>query len=189
MRFCPVVPHATPISNADCSYHHTNGAATTLPDRGEHHVWTIGNGIAWRPWLRSLLHLGEMVLAMMVGMCLLALPSGAVVSALGYSNSDPAVSALVMTFNMTVPMVVWMLVRGDTRERAGEMGAAMVIPVIVIVVMSLVGVHPCSGLSGTVMDPIIPAMIAVMLFRRSECAHGGSHRSEPAFGEELEFAG
>lgn len=42
MRFCSVVPHATPMSNADCWYRNTSGAAS-LPDRGEHHDWTIGS--------------------------------------------------------------------------------------------------------------------------------------------------
>jgi hypothetical protein len=130
-----------------------------------------------------------MVLAMMLGMYLLDAPSGAVVSALGYSNSDPVLSALVMTFNMTVPMVLWMRFRGHTWERAGEMGAAMVIPAIVIVVLGIAGVIPRSGLSGAVMDPMLPAMIAVMLYRRSEYAHSGTHRSEPTFDEELKLAG
>lgn len=130
----------------------------------------------WRPWLRFLLHLGEMVVAMYLGMYLLAMPSGAVISALGYSGSDPVVSALVMTANMTVPMVLWMWVRGHTWERAGEMGAAMVLPAIVIVVLAIAGVISRNGLAGAVMEPMIPAMLALMLYRRSEYAHCGAHR-------------
>ena len=135
------------------------------------------------------MHFGEMVLAMMLGMYLLDMPSGAVVAASGYSYSDPVVSALAMIFNVTVPMVLWMRFRGHTWERAGEMGAAMVIPAIALVVLALVGVISRSGLSGAVMDPMLPAMVAVMLYRRSEYAHTGSHRSESAFDAELELAG
>jgi hypothetical protein len=72
---------------------------------------------------------------------------------------------------------------------SGVVVSALVILAIVIVMMSLVGVIPRSSLSGAVMDPMIPAMVAVTLFRRSEYAHGRSHRCAPAFGEELELAG
>ena len=143
----------------------------------------------WQPWLRFFLHFGEMVVAMYLGMYLLAIPSGMVVSALGYSNSDPVTAALVMTFNMTVPMVLWMRVRGHTWERSGEMGAVMVVPSLVIVALALAGVIARDGLAGTVMDPMIPAMLALMLYRRSEYAHCGNHQSHPALHEELELAG
>jgi hypothetical protein len=39
------------------------------------------------------------------------------------------------------------------------------------------------------MDPMIPAMLALMLYRRSEYAHCGTHQSEPIPHEELELAG
>jgi flagellar biosynthetic protein FliP len=90
---------------------------------------------------------------------------------------------------MTVPMVLWMRVRGHTWERAGEMGAAMVIPAAVIVALAIAGVIPRDGLAGTVMDPMIPAMLAAMLYRWSEYAHCGAHWSDPAFEEQLDLAG
>ena len=141
-----------------------------------------------RSWLRFLLHFGEMVVAMWLGMYLLDMPSGMVISALGYSTSDPVTSALVMTVTMTVPMVLWMRVRGHSWERSGEMGAVMVIPAIGIVALAVAGAISRNGLAGVVMDPMIPAMLAVMLYRRSEYAHCGTHRSEPAFDEESELA-
>ena len=147
------------------------------------------HGGRWRPWFRFLLHFGEMVVAMYLGMYLLAMPSGAVISALGFSNSDPVTAALVMTFNMTVPMVLWMRVRGHSWERGGEMGAAMVIPSLVIVALALVGVISRDGLAGTVMDPMIPAMLALMLYRRSEYAHCAVDHSEGGRQEQLELAG
>ena len=150
---------------------------------------TVAKRIHWRPWLRFLLHFGEMVLAMMLGMYLLDMPSRAVISALGHSTSDPVTSALVMTFNMTVPMVLWMRVRGHSWERSGEMGFAMLVPSIAIVALAILGVISRDGLAGTVMYPMIPAMLALMLYRRSEYAHSGPHRSEPILDEELELAG
>jgi flagellar biosynthetic protein FliP len=134
------------------------------------------------------MHFGEMVVAMYLGMYLLAMPSTALLSALGFSNSDPVVSALVMTFNMTIPMVLWMRVRGHTWERSGEMGAAMAVPAAVIVALAVAGVIPENGLSGAVMDPMLPAMLALMLYRKSEYAHCGTHRSEPALDAEMELA-
>jgi flagellar biosynthetic protein FliP len=156
-----------------------------LIDKG---ATAASHGGRWRPWLRFLLHFGEMVVAMYLGMYLLDMPSGAVISALGYSSSDPVTSALVMTFDMTVPMVLWMRIRGHTWERSAEMGAAMVVPAVVIVVLAIAGVISRSGLSGTVMEPMLPAMLALMLYRRSEYAHCGTHRAKPALDAELELA-
>lgn len=133
------------------------------------------HGGRWRPWFRFLLHFGEMVVAMYLGMMLLDMPSAAVSSALGFSNSDPVTSALVMTITMTVPMVLWMRVRGHTWERSGEMGAAMVVPSFVIVALAITGIISRAGLAGAVMDPMIPAMLALMLYRRSEYAHAHTH--------------
>jgi flagellar biosynthetic protein FliP len=117
------------------------------------------------------------------------MPSGRVISALGFSNSDPITSALVMTTTMTVPMVLWMRVRGHSWARSGEMGAAMVVPSLMIVALAVAGVISRDGLAGTVMVPMIPAMLALMLYRRSEYAHCGTHQSDPALHEELELAG
>jgi flagellar biosynthetic protein FliP len=102
------------------------------------------------------------------------MPLGMAMTAIGYSG--PVASALLMTFTMTAPMIVWMRVRGHTWERAGEMGAAMVIPSIALIVLSLFGVIAQSGLANAVMIPMIPAMVAAMLYRRTEYAHCGSHR-------------
>lgn len=61
----------------------------------EQRVATVAaHGGWWRPWLRFLLNFREMVVAMWLGMYLLAMPTGAVTAALGYSDSDPVVSAL-----------------------------------------------------------------------------------------------
>lgn len=126
------------------------------------------------PWLGFALHFGEMVLVMMLGMYLLAMPAGMAVSAVGFSSSDPVTSALVMTLTMTVPMVLWMRVRGHGWGRSGEMGAAMVIPSVAIVALAVAGMIPRAGLAGAVMYPMLPAMLVLMLYRRAEYAHTGA---------------
>jgi sulfite exporter TauE/SafE len=149
----------------------------------------VSHAGGWRPRLRFVLHFGEMVVAMYLGMYLLDMPCGMVISALGYSTSDPVTGALLMSATMTVPMVLWMRVRGHSWERSGEMGAVMVIPAIVIVGSATAGVISRDGLAGTVMDPMIPAMLALMVYRRSEYAHCGTHHSEVALQERAELAG
>ena len=126
-----------------------------------------------RPWLRFVFHLGEMTVAMLLGMEILGIPTGAVLTALGYS--DPILSAVVMTLNMTVPMVLWMRFRGHAWERAGEMGVAMVVPAAVIVMLGIAGMVARDDLSNAVMVPMLPAMAAAMLVRRAEYAHAGAH--------------
>ena len=137
---------------------------------------TVSHAGPWRPWLGFLRHFGEMVLAMMLGMILLGMPSGAIMGAIGYSDTTqrfPELSALVMTFNMTVPMAAWMRFRGMQWRPIAEMSGAMVVPAIAIVVLSLFGLISNSNLSGTVMDPMLPEMLAVMLYRRADYLHGG----------------
>jgi hypothetical protein len=133
----------------------------------------------WRPWLGFLLHLGEMVVAMMLGMMILGIPYGSIMGAFGYSHPVarfPELSALVMTLNMTLPMVAWMLYRRHGWEHAGEMAGAMFVPAIALVMLCIVGVIPHNTLSGAVMIVMLPAMVIVMLYRRSDYVHGdGKH--------------
>src|SRR5919109_937816 len=81
---------------------------------------------------RFALHLGEMLLAMVVGMALFgALFSGILVAA-GTTYDEalatvPELIALVLMFNMTVPMVLWMRHRGHSTARVAEMAGAMVV--------------------------------------------------------------
>jgi uncharacterized protein YjiS (DUF1127 family) len=132
----------------------------------------------WRQRARFLRHLGEMVLAMVLGMALLGRPYRIAMAAIGYSDSVERfekASALVMTFNMTVPMVAWMRYRGHRWARAGEMAGAMFVPAVLIV-LCIVGVIPHSNLSGGVIIAMLPSMLTVVLYRRTEYAHGGGHR-------------
>ena len=125
----------------------------------------------WREWLRFLRHLGEMFLAMMLGMPLFGMPEQAFMRAIGYPHPTqqfPEVAAVVMAINMTIPMVAWMWYRGHGWERTGEMAAAMLVPAVALLALCLVGVIPHTALSGAIMIVMVPAMILVMLYRRAE---------------------
>ena len=78
-------------------------------------------------------HLGEMYLAMLVGMMALGMLDGAILAAAGTSvshvkDSAPEAFALVMAFNMTVGMTVWMRYRRHSWAMCAEMAGAMFVP-------------------------------------------------------------
>jgi uncharacterized membrane protein YhaH (DUF805 family) len=142
---------------------------------------TVGH----RPWLRFLGHFGEMFVVMMIGMPLFGMPEQAIVRAMGYPHPTqqfPVIAAFLMTINMTVPMVALMRYRGHSWARSGEMAAAMVVPSVAIIVLCVVGMIPTRSVSGLVMLLMLPAMLVVMLYRRTEYAHGGAHRHASAAG-------
>jgi hypothetical protein len=118
-------------------------------------------------------HLVEMVLAMWVGMMVLGGLDRGILAAAGTSvssvkNSAPEVVALVMALNMTVGMTVWMRHRRHSWAMCAEMGAAMFVPAIAAIVLLWCGVIHSGSLLGVVHAPMIPAMVAVMLVRRTE---------------------
>lgn len=78
------------------------------------------------------LHLGEMFLAMMIGMAALDAVFNGILAVAGTSypalvDDAPAAVALIPMFNMTVPMLLWMRVRGHAATEVSEMGVAMVV--------------------------------------------------------------
>src|SRR5262249_40652232 len=77
-----------------------------------------------RPWARFARHYVQMVVVMVVGMAVLALPLGVVVDV----SHRPAAMLIEMTFTMTVPMVAWMRMRGHAWRPCNEMAASMVLP-------------------------------------------------------------
>jgi hypothetical protein len=121
-------------------------------------------------------HLGEMIVAMMLGMAVLGMLAQAALVAVGldYDGSPlewPAVSALVMAFNMSVPMVWWMRHRGHNWSYASEMAAAMFVPVLALIPLLGLGIISGDTLSGIQHAVMIPSMLLVMLRRRRELAH------------------
>ena len=79
-------------------------------------------------WVR---HLVEMVVAMYVGMAILAAQIGGIVTAIGHGDLhvvQPHLATLLMAFEMALPMAVWMDHRGHTRRSILEMTAVAVAP-------------------------------------------------------------
>jgi hypothetical protein len=114
-----------------------------------------------------------MFLAMMVGMMVLGGVDSAILSASGTSvshvrNSAPEAFALVMALNMTVGMTVWMRYRRHSWAMCGEMAGAMFLPAIAGIILFWCSVIHTRSVGGVEMGAMVPAMIAVMLFRRTE---------------------
>ena len=118
-------------------------------------------------------HYGEMVLVMFVGMAVF----GGLAS-LAFAAGDSSLSAqsgalqvTMMGLYMTVPMVAWMAYRGHTTAQNVEMAASMIIPTAFAAILALTaaaGDHAAMTIQHAIM---LPAMLAVMLFRYDEYAH------------------
>ena len=114
------------------------------------------------PVRRFLLHLLEMVLAMLAGMVLLApLWTLAAPDLPAY----PDLNALVMATNMTVGMAGWMWFRGHRLAGIAEMSAAMFLPYLVLLVPYWTGLITGDALMMVGHLLMLPAMVAAM-FRR-----------------------
>ena len=118
-------------------------------------------------------HFGEMFVAMMVGMMVLGGLDGMILSAAGTSvrnvkDSAPEAFALVMALNMTIGMTLWMRYRRHSWAMCGEMAGAMFLPAIAALVLFWCAVIHTRAVGGVEMAAMVPAMLAVMLFRRSE---------------------
>lgn len=122
-----------------------------------------------RQTLRFLRHFGEMVLAMLLGMGVFALVNGLILIPLGFvylsSRLFPYSYAAAMAVAMTVSMVAWMRIRKHAWRLSAEMGAAMIVPtVLLIAVCWIVHLPSTVLLTGTHLI-MVPAMLAVMLYR------------------------
>lgn len=78
---------------------------------------------------RFLRHYAEMAIAMVAGMMLLGLVWSAVLPELRFD-----VDTLIMAADMTIGMVVWMMVRRHGWASIAEMGAAMFVPFLILLV-------------------------------------------------------
>jgi hypothetical protein len=140
-------------------------------------------GMADTPSLRNavsrgfLLHLIEMILAMFVGM--VALDEVAWLAFSVFARIDmfayPLLYAPVMTTNMTIGMSLWMLYRRHELRSIGEMAGAMFIPLCVLIGPHWAGIVSGDVLVGGSMALMLPAMVLVMLYRRSEYTQGHHH--------------
>ncbi|MBM7495265.1 hypothetical protein JOD64_006487 [Micromonospora luteifusca] len=121
---------------------------------------------------RLLWHLGEMALAMVAGMLLLGPLWELAGAALGVGDTlaRPEVAALVMATNMTVGMTVGMRYRAHRWHVVGEMGAAMYVPFLLLLVPFRAGLIDADALllGGHLL--MIPAMVLVAVRHRHEAS-------------------
>ena len=120
-----------------------------------------------RQTLRFLRHFGEMVLAMLLGMVMLDVLIGAILVPLGLASllGSPEVSALAMAVAMTVPMVAWMRLRKHAWRLNAEMAGAMIVPTVLLIAVCSIGLLPRTSLMMGTHLLMLPAMLAVMLYR------------------------
>ena len=133
-------------------------------------------------------HFGEMFLAMMVGMWALAALDAAIFAAAGTSipavkDSVPEIWGLLMALNMTVGMTLWMRHRRHTWAMCAEMAGAMFAPAIVAIVLFWCAVIDGTAIGPVTMAAMAPAMLAVMLLRRTEYAQPVHSHAREAGGQ------
>ena len=136
------------------------------------------DGVARKRWLPHFWrHFIEMNLAMIVGMMVGGALFGLLLAPFGMTPGEaelrlPELSLVVMGVNMAVPMAVWMRVRRHPWSRSIEMGGAMFAPGIPLLVLFWFGVLAYGAVCGVWCATMIAAMLALMLYRRSEYVHG-----------------
>lgn len=113
----------------------------------------------WPNRLRFVGHFLEMTLAMGVGMGL-----GALAGISDVANTESR--ALLWLVAMTVPMVIWMRVRGHGLDCIWQMCAAMALPTLFLFPALWSGLISGSTLIGAEHSLMTPAMLAAMIVRR-----------------------
>jgi hypothetical protein len=124
--------------------------------------------------MRFLRHLLEMIVAMAVGMAGFGLLLWAFGEPPGYDH--PLVEHGLMSIAMAVPMVIWMRYRGHTWFEGAGMTAAMILPVLLLVVpvefdLPVPRVSEASLMMVTHVG-MLAGMVAWMIVRRDRYTHG-----------------
>lgn len=117
-------------------------------------------------------HFLEMVVVMLLGMGVLEGLAALAFAAAGSSLTDQSGTfrVMLMGLSMTGPMVFWMSYRGHSASRNIEMAASMLIPsggAAALAGAGVLGVGTALALQHAVM---VPAMLAVMVWRYDEYA-------------------
>ena len=123
-------------------------------------------------------HYAEMVLVMLVGMAVLALPAQWATDALwpGVDGDDTTLMLGRMGVTMTLPMIPWMRWRGHGWQPTLEMAAAMIIPATGAIALLEAGVASGVVLLMTVEHvAMFVAMFGVMAARPDEYSHPHGH--------------
>ena len=118
-------------------------------------------------------HFAEMLLAMFIGMGVLGGLAELAFAAAGSDLSDQSTElrVLLMGVYMTAPMVAWMAYRGHDRLRNLEMAASMVVPSLLVAALAWAGTLEIGSAMGVLHAIMIPAMLAVMIWRYEDYAH------------------
>jgi hypothetical protein len=114
------------------------------------------------------LHFFEMCMPMCIGWAVGDLVYLALAEPLGSSEPFrdwPELSLLVVTFNMTAPMVAWMRFRGMAWRPTAEMAAGMVVLALLILAAGWLGVVAMDTLPWLAHGLMMPAMLVPMLLR------------------------
>jgi hypothetical protein len=155
---------------------HTTTASRPAQD---HRIRNAALGVG-----RFILHLLEMLLAMMVGMPILYGLRNLIPASSRYAAafvSGTTLNALAMGVFMTVPMVAWMIVRGHGWRHSAEMAFAMFAPVAAIIVLLLLGADASLPWLAKASHPAMPlAMIIAMLYRHDHYTGKSGHAAHAA---------
>jgi hypothetical protein len=114
------------------------------------------------------LHLLEMCAIMCIGIAVLDVPFLAAAKSAGVSDPAtqlPELTALVVAFNMSLPMALWMRVRHHHKRCIQEMSAAMFIEAAILIVAAAIGLLPRDSLVAWQHSLMVPAMVVAMLLR------------------------
>ena len=136
---------------------------------------------------RFILHLLEMLLAMMAGMPILFMLRNLIPASSSFTaafKSGTNLYNLAMAVFMTVPMVAWMIVRGHGWRHSVEMGFAMFAPVAAIIVLRLLGAD--ANLPWLVKASHLAmflGMIIAMLYRHDHYTGKARHSAHASHGE------
>jgi len=122
---------------------------------------------------RFVRHYLEMVVAMFVGMGVLAATTAGAEALSGFElPASPEFAAIKMAFDMSLGMVVWMRYRGHGWAATLEMVGAMFAPAVIVAPLSLTGAISGGVLMIVTHVAMLPLMLAVMLRRSAE--YGGA---------------
>jgi hypothetical protein len=122
-------------------------------------------------------HYVEMVIVMFLGMAVLGLPAGWLMSAFGTSWGDlsPELMFLSMATTMTIPMVGWMAYRGHGLRANAEMSASMFVPTFAVIGVMWAGALTDTGALMVIEHvAMLLCMAGVMLLRPAEYMHHGA---------------
>ena len=138
-------------------------------------------------WGALVRHYLEMVVTMAIGMVVLH-PLWAVgLNALGLPGAldRASVMALVMATDMSLAMGAWMRFRGHSWRPIVEMSATMYLPFAVFLPPVWAGVMSGGAMITAGHLVMLPAMFALMLWRRDEYGHGhhSPSQADPSTGD------